>query len=724
MADDMQDEEDVASLRNTLRIQAPDASSPVSSVDIFIRIVLGLVVTTFFVMLFVIVPRSGFALNTGYLPPGSNCSMCPPGPSGPSGPQGNAGPVGAQGVPGPPGPAGAQGQMGPPGPTGPMGLCLNNNPACLQGATGPQGPQGIPGPTGPAGIPGATGSVGPQGPQGFTGATGATGAQGPPGPTGPQGIPGICDVCMLPMASIQTLNVTTQLILSGGATCPGGALDGSCFGLVGACPNFSPCYLQQRGLDIYNDNVTFTSRLRVGGVAGDIGTGSVTFGTGTNPIASVIMYTTNFLKLESNADAILRSYLSNVIISAPATSAVISINAQDGMISSMTRSGTSFAVSNGPWMASAGAATITLDQATGHNIHTGNLFQATVTDFIFRRGVGMPWLQSSSTNTLTCSPTVLPFASAAGFSMTLSEDIIMKTGKKIMTDATDGLIEASGFKLCGPGIKSVGNTLRLQDATATKIIDVRGSITNNEGALPVTIIDVHGVDFRNTQLRDDEPAQPLRVNDAEGLRVTPGKLYVDEIEPATGPVLTLTATDVTASNNINVGASGQLFTNTITPPGGTLTVNGAITATGAVNGSPCCPSDERVKENITNISPKSDLNTILSIPRRVAFQFKREYQKVDSTVKDYIHHGFIAQEIRDIVPRSVSLMNRTIGSVHYPDFHTMHLDRIVPHLVGAVKQLHLEKHVLEQEHALLKASHEALLHEVKMMKDWMHSMIK
>jgi len=66
--------EDLSALRDDLRLQAPENSSPTSSVDIFIRIVLALVVTTFFVMVFVIVPRAGFALNTGYLPPGANCT--------------------------------------------------------------------------------------------------------------------------------------------------------------------------------------------------------------------------------------------------------------------------------------------------------------------------------------------------------------------------------------------------------------------------------------------------------------------------------------------------------------------------------------------------------------------------------------------------------------------------------------------------------------------------
>jgi len=710
--------EDLSALRDDLRLQAPENSSPTSSVDIFIRIVLALVVTAFFVMVFVIVPRAGFALNTGYLPPGANCTTCPPGPSGPSGPQGNVGPVGAQGVPGPPGATGAQGQMGPPGPTGPMGLCLNNNPACMQGATGPQGPQGIPGPTGPAGIPGATGSVGPQGIQGFTGDTGPQGIQGIQGIQGPQGIPGICDVCMLPIAEIQTLNVTTQLILSGGATCPGGTLDASCFGLTGACPDFSQCYLQQRGLQIFSDNITFTPELRVGGIAGDVGTGVVVFGSGSFPIAGFTAYTSNQIILETNGQASLRSLLANVLIEAAASAAELNIRAPQGMITMTSRLGTAINIAGGPsgqFSVTAGAASTFLDLATGNHMISGTLVEVTGTDFRLQRGVGLPWIESSSTETLVCSPTTLPFVSTPGFSMTHSEDLIIAATKKILTDSADGLIEASGFKLCGPGITSVASTLRLQDNTATKIISLEATVTNAEGGQPLVFLDFEGANFQGTPLFNSAPGEPLIINDAEGLAV-------NQILPQMGTDLLLNATTVTASNNVII--TGSLDVPVITPTGGTLTVNGDIFATGTISSTgSCCTSDVRVKENITNVSPKTDLNTILKIPRRVAYQFKKEYQDVDHTVKDYVHHGFIAQEIEHILPRTVSMINKTVGGIHHDDFRTMHLDRIVPHLVGAVKQLHLEKRVLEKEHQLLKASHDALVNEVSMLKDWMHSMV-
>lgn len=718
--------DDISALKDDFRMQSPETSAPTSSVDVFVRIMAVIVIIAFFVLLFVIVPRAGFALNTGYLPPGANCTTCPPGPIGPSGPQGNVGPIGPQGVQGIPGNTGPQGQVGMPGPTGPMGMCLNNNPACLQGATGPTGMQGIPGPTGPAGIPGATGSIGPQGIQGFVGPTGSVGPIGVTGPTGPQGIPGICDICMLPIAEIQTLNVTTQLILSGGATCPGGSLDASCFGLSGACPDFSECYLQQRGLQIFSDNVTFVPQLRVGGIMGDVGTGVVVFGSGSYPIAGFTSYVSNQQVLESEGMASFRSLLNNVLIEASSAAAQLTIRAPEGMVTMQTKLGMAISVSggsSGQYSVNVGAATTVMDQATGNHFITGTLVEMTATDFKLQRGVGMPWIESSSTDTLVCSPVAIPFATTTGFSVTHSEDVIIADTKKLMTNAADGLIEASGFKLCGPGIKSVASTLRLQDNTATKIISLEGTVTNAEATQPITILDLEGINFQSTPLRNDAGGEPLIVDDAEGLRVSGTQLEVNQIVPESGTAITLSATTISVTNNLDV--TGVLGASVITPGGGTLTVNGDIFATGMISATgSCCTSDLRVKKNITDISPQSDLNTILKIPRRVSYQFKKEYQDIDRTVKNYVHHGFIAQEIEHILPRTVSLMNRTVGGITHTDFRTMHLDRMVPHLVGAVKQLHLEKRVLQKEHELLKASHEALLGEVRMLKDWMHSMVK
>jgi hypothetical protein len=330
-------------------------------------------------------------------------------------------------------------------------------------------------------------------------------------------------------------------------------------------------------------------------------------------------------------------------------------------------------------------------------------------------------------------------------------DLIIPETKSLLTDAPDGLIRASGFKICGLGIDSTHGTLTLLNNVTSDLLDVRARITCSNG--PVQFLNAGGADFISTPLFNSNNNSYLEVNDGEGLLVSPGHIATGRIADVTNT----TGIDFTdMSMQINGGTSGieifgdvtlqntdTLTLDSISAIGGTgntitiqgdLQVQGSITTIGfgsniqaggnvAASGT-CCVSDKRVKQNITEVTPKSDLDTILSIPRRVKYKFTEAYQKVDGSVKDYVHDGFIAQEIKKYVPRAVSLVNRTVGSIHYPDFHQMHLEKIVPHLVGAVKQLHLEKKALEAKHHLLEASHEALLKEVHQMKEWMHTLIK
>lgn len=684
--------------------------------------VLGIVA----LILMIILGSSSYFNTAGYVMPGDNCSVitCPAGPSGPIGNTGPIGPVGSQGIKGDRGDTGPNGNMGMPGPSGPPGMCTNDNPACLQGATGSTGATGMPGPTGPAGLPGNTGPQGLQGVQGFIGDTGIQGLQGIQGVVGPQGIPGICDVCMLPMAEIENLNITTSLTVSGVMTCPGGAMDESCFGLAGACPDYMECYLHARGMDIWSDNITIIPRLYVGMDVTDAKLSEVSFGAvPTQQVNTYTVYARTIFSVACDSNLLYKSFAGDIIFTALGAGRSINFNAGFGFINMVAQSAITAVVTNGNWAATAGSASLTLVESLGTFAVTGTLFRAAATDFLFEREVGMPYLASSSDTTLTCSTVALPFASTTGVSMKVSEDMIFADNVRMMGTAADGLIQASGFRLCGPGIKSDGQILRLQDDSVTKIVDIWGTLTNSQGVLPLSIIDLHGVNFQDTPIRNEAGIMsPLVCDDTQGFQVSPGSLFTDTIDVATGATLTLAPTTVAVTNNLNVG--GVLGAAVITPSGGTLTVNGDIMATGDINaGGSCCTSDKRVKENITDISTQSDLNTILSIPRRVSFKFNKEYQAIDKSVRDYIHHGFIAQEMEDIIPRAVYQVNKTVGGILHTDFRRMHLDRIVPHLVGAVKHLHLEKKLMSAEYAMLKEAHSVLKAEVDTMKQLFHNMM-
>ena len=744
--------DDVASYRQQLQ-RGGGGKVPVvpgSSIGALGYLVGAIGIVGFLVAIFIVVPHSGFAINAGgIVPPGSNCSVCPPGVPGPSGPSGNAGPVGPQGMKGDRGDPGPQGNVGLPGPSGPPGMCTNMNPACTQGDTGPTGAQGIPGPTGPAGLPGVTGAPGAQGPQGDTGPTGPIGLTGPAGPTGPQGIPGICDVCMLPVAEIQTLNVTTSLILSGNAFCPGGALDASCFGLAGGCPDFLMCNLQARKLDLWSPNMTGAfAELTVGGNPNDNGQARVNFGSYPNKKVNLFTaYVDNQLSLISDSNVVIHSIFQSIHLTSYGPGQQVRFRAPDGTITGEAASGITFSVTSGQFTANAGNSRLLLSSTTGLADLQATTVNITGETFHISRDIDTVFLRGNGIEALQCSNTVLPLVAVAGHSTVMDSDVIFPSTVSMLTDATDGLITASGFKICGTGIRTTHDTLRLQGNTTGEFLDVRARIINSEG--PVVFTDLDGVDFVSTPLRNSNNNSYLVVDDAEGLLVSPGHVATNRIADITNTTgFEFGMTDIETFGDLNM-QMGQTFRTAtiddIMSGSGTITINaniivngnigttggGQINAAGSIYSSgtissagSCCSSDKRVKQNITEVTPKSDLDTILSIPRRVSYKFKKEYQKVDSSVKDYIHHGFIAQEIKKYVPRAVSIVNRTVGDIHYPDFHQMHLEKIVPHLVGAVKQLHLEKHALELKHHVLQASHDALLKEVHQMKEWMHTLIK
>ncbi len=630
-----------------------------------------------FAVLF-LVTREGNVHTAGFVAPGSNCSVitCPAGPVGPQGVPGVSGPPGAQGPAGPSGPPGPQGVQGLPGPTGPIGQCSNTNPFCTQGATGPTGAQGIPGPTGLAGLPGPTGPQGLIGPQGFIGPI------GPTGPTGPQGIQGVvgpngsCDCFQLPLANITALNVSGTFTLSGSMTCPGGALDSSCFGLVGMCPDFSTCFLAALGLDITSTSNVTVPRLNVGMGLGDAGKSVVHFGAYPNNVVQAFTaYVQGLFSLASVNNPIdITSYFGNMNLQAIGGPTVTTTVSSSGQLNLGGTYGASMIATNGNVFMEGGASQIQLLSGTDVIKTQSTNLTVSATDFQFFKSLGTPYLQSQSATSVQCAGSG-PFVSIASTSLLASFDVILESGVKLLTNNPSGLINMAGIELCGFLIKTTSSTLQLQDGTATKTLDIHATITNSEGSFGVQIISPNGVNFIDTSIRNEGGvAGPLVCNDVEGFAL-------------------LNTSTLYASNMAPVSPSTSMtFT-------GDLIVTGSITANSVIStmGS-CCTSDIRAKRNITEVDTRTDLETILSIPRRVAFKYTPGYAKVDKSVNALdVHHGFIAQELESVLPRSVVLVNQTIDGISYSDFRRVTLDRIVPHVVGAVKELYKEHTKLVEE---------------------------
>lgn len=583
----------------------------------------------------------------------------------------------------------------------------------MTGATGPSGPTG---PTGPRGIAGLLGQTGPQGipgPQGLVGATGATGPSGPSGPTGVQGIPGVCDCLNLGTVHWDNLIVNTTFIMNGTMTCPGGALDPECFGLS-TCPSFASCDLVAHSLSVYSTNGTSLASLSVGTDGTDVGGSIARFGLSNRPMSTFVVSANTSLAITSYYTPLfLQSILDDIRIEAIGTTTTKLIGSSTGYLNFTGTQGAQIASSNGIGFV-CNSVTANLDCVNNvFRIGTTN-FSTVATDFVFSKPSLLPWFESLSATTLQCGATA-PLPVIAGSSIRFATDVIQANGAKLLGGAATGLVSVSGLEVCGLHIRSEGTTLQIQNDTAARTIDLRGALTNAESGFPIRIADVEGVDITlgaplkvdTIQSSTATPGVAVTFNDADGVYVTVGNLAINA---STSALLsdTIQASVANAGNavnintNINVTLSGgdvnlSRLGSTVRVYGD-LIVSGTLTTTSCTG---CAPSDIRSKDRVKNVAPKWDLDKILQLPRRVSFYYKKNgIRAVDSTLE---HHGFIAQEVDKVLPRAVHKGNQTManGAV-ITDFHSLMLDRIVPHLVGAVKSMHADNVALMADVVLLK----------------------
>ena len=643
-----------------------------------------------FVVIFLVTRESGTV--AGFVLPGSNCSVitCPAGVQGLTGVAGPVGPPGLQGPSGPSGPPGSQGNPGLPGPEGPMGQCSNTNPFCTQGATGPTGAQGIPGQTGGNGLIGPTGPPGVTGPQGFNGTIGPTGPIGIQGPIGPNGTAGVCNCFSLPSISTMNLNVTNSLTLSGTMSCPGGALGPDCFGLYGACPNFTTCYLQSYGLSAFSTNVSKIPAILMGFATGDTGLGMVQFGVWPAVVINTFTVNANgtFNVATQNTPMNFNSFNANMNLNANGGTGTNLALTSTGSINFNAPSGINLVSSNSNIDLTAGGATWQLSNSNGAIVGSSSNTTFFATDFSVFRSVGIPWFNTQSTQSLTCAASG-PFAPRSSTSIIWSSDMIQASGTTLLTNDPSGLINTAGLNLCGQIIKTVGSTLQLQNDTNTRIIDIWGVITNSQSPFGVTIIDnLGGFNLQDTAFHNSYGIpSPVVCDDEQGLELSNGTLFTNFLAPVAANTTIFMPTNATLAVNRLIPASGSNITVV-----GNLNVTGAVVA----GSGGCCVSDLRVKRNITLVKPEDDLQRILSFPPRVAFQYSEAYQAVDKQVGSHVYDSFVAQELEEIVPRLVRKSDRWIGSVHYEDFRQLQLEMAVPYLVGAIKQLHADNEELRQ----------------------------
>jgi hypothetical protein len=93
-------------------------------------------------------------------------------------------------------------------------------------------------------------------------------------------------------------------------------------------------------------------------------------------------------------------------------------------------------------------------------------------------------------------------------------------------------------------------------------------------------------------------------------------------------------------------------------------------------------SDIRVKENITPL--ENSLSAIMSL-RPVTYRWKNSYLKHNTGMQKQ-QTGFIAQEVKLVVPQMVTYTKETFGKTTLEDFHVLNQDALYPLLVGSIKE--------------------------------------
>ena len=121
-----------------------------------------------------------------------------------------------------------------------------------------------------------------------------------------------------------------------------------------------------------------------------------------------------------------------------------------------------------------------------------------------------------------------------------------------------------------------------------------------------------------------------------------------------------------------------------TAPSHLLHVNGVARSTQALWAT---SSDARVKKNVQTLS--GSLQKLLEL-RPVTFEYTRDYIG-DNEALEGQSVGFIAQEIKEIFPDMVSMVEEGVGNKTIDDFLVLDPSNLVPMLVDAIKEIKTEK---------------------------------
>jgi len=267
---------------------------------------------------------------------------------------------------------------------------------------------------------------------------------------------------------------------------------------------------------------------------------------------------------------------------------------------------------------------------------------------------------------------------------------------------------------------TINGDLGIGTITPTSVLEVsNGTSTNDIFHLMDNTTEVFTVlDGGNVGIGTTSPNEALEVNGDIQMTAGPNRyikfpsttqsLFIGE--GSTGPysiALNSHSTISFRTNNsvrMKVDSSGYVGIGESTPTH-LLHVAGVARSTQA---NWATSSDERVKENIADMT--GSLARLQQL-RPVSFNYIDAYKQNNEALEGK-RMGFIAQEVKEVMPEMVSTTTETFGDTTIDDFHVLDSSNLIPMLVQAVQeqqnQVDEQKQLIEEQQEMISALTERL----------------
>jgi hypothetical protein len=150
----------------------------------------------------------------------------------------------------------------------------------------------------------------------------------------------------------------------------------------------------------------------------------------------------------------------------------------------------------------------------------------------------------------------------------------------------------------------------------------------------------------------------------------------------------------------------------ITAPTHVLHINGVGRSTSSTWAT---SSDMRVKDKIINI--ENSLLKILQL-NPVSYQYSSEYVE-QYTGYEGNYFGFLAQEVKNILPELITETSEKVGDKTIEDFLLLNQGELIPVIVGAIKEQQQQIESYKSENNNLKSQLQSLQKEIEQIKSLM-----